>query len=276
MTREKDTNGIKTLPGIFKQSNGFLQSIDGPIFAVLNSLMQNSAARSSDHDVKVVGSFGNGASLANSSPEEVLGLCDIAEIRLDLLLAEGISPAETPWKHLQGVPLLFTARCKDEGGAMDLDSNQRAHLLRPCLENAALVDIEAASISSMSGLIRNLKARGIPWIASFHNFLKLPSNEELQRAAELARISGAAIFKAAAMLHTPADLARLAEFQLVDHGVPVATMGMGPLAPVSRLLCAQCGSVLNYGYLGTAPTAPGQWDSELLKLAISRSDRFRM
>ena len=59
----------------------------------------------------------------------------------------------------------------------------------------------------------------------------------------------------------PADLARLADFQLADHGIPVATMGMGPLAPVSRLLCAQCGSVLNYGYLGKTPTAPGQWDA---------------
>jgi 3-dehydroquinate dehydratase-1 len=47
-------------------------------------------------------------------------------------------------------------------------------------------------------------------------------------------------------------------------------MGMGPLAPVSRLLCAQCGSVLNYGYLGKTATAPGQWDAAFLKQAIGR------
>jgi 3-dehydroquinate dehydratase-1 len=52
-------------------------------------------------------------------------------------------------------------------------------------------------------------------------------------------------------------------------------MGMGVLAPVSRLLCAQCGSVLNYGFLGETPTAPGQWDSALLKQAISRLAPFR-
>jgi 3-dehydroquinate dehydratase-1 len=72
------------------------------------------------------------------------------------------------------------------------------------------------------------------------------------------------------MLESPADLARLAEFQLEDHGLPVATMGMGPLAPVSRLLCAQCGSVFNYGFVGKTATAPGQWESALLKRAISK------
>ena len=80
----------------------------------------------------------------------------------------------------------------------------------------------------------------------------------------------------AAKLASPADLVRLADFQLADHGIPVATMGMGPLAPVSRLLCAQCGSLLNYGYLGTTATAPGQWDSGLLKTAISRLVPFRL
>ncbi len=71
------------------------------------------------------------------------------------------------------------------------------------------------------------------------------------------------------------DLARLAEFQLADHGLPVATMGMGPLAAVSRLLCAQCGSVLNYGHLGITATAPGQWDAALLQQALARLPLLR-
>ena len=98
----------------------------------------------------------------------------------------------------------------------------------------------------------------------------------LDRRRPAARATpGPRVFKVAAMLHQPADLARLADFQLADHGLPVATMGMGPLAPVSRLLCAQCGSVLNYGYLGETPTAPGQWDAALLKQAIARLAPFR-
>ena len=48
-------------------------------------------------------------------------------------------------------------------------------------------------------------------------------------------------------------------------------MGMGPLAPASRLLAAQLGSVLNYGYLGSEPTAPGQWSARFLKEAVNQS-----
>ena len=86
----------------------------------------------------------------------------------------------------------------------------------------------------------------------------------------MAKDAGAAVFKAAAKMTSPADVARLAEFPATDHGLPVATMGMGPLAPVSRLLCAQYGSVLNYGYIGAKPTAPGQWSAAFLKQAVSQ------
>jgi 3-dehydroquinate dehydratase I len=147
-------------------------------------------------------------------------------------------------------------------------------LLRAALDSATFIDIEVASIHEMRELIDELFQREIPWIASYHDFNKLPTNAALKHAVQKAKDAGAAVFKAAAMLETPADLARLAEFQLEDHGLPVATMGMGPLAPVSRLLCAQSGSILNYGYLGESPTAPGQWDSALLKLAISRLTRI--
>jgi 3-dehydroquinate dehydratase-1 len=146
-------------------------------------------------------------------------------------------------------------------------------LLESALGHAACIDIEVASIGEMSGLLKKLT---IPWIASFHDFERLPPTEVLEDAAKRAKDAGAAAFKTAAKLHHPADLARLADFQLADHGLPVATMGMGPLAPVSRLLCAQCGSVLNYGYLGKTPTAPGQWDAALLKQAIARLAPFRI
>jgi 3-dehydroquinate dehydratase-1 len=144
-------------------------------------------------------------------------------------------------------------------------------LLELALGHAALIDIEVASINDMGAFLQRL---GIPWIASFHDFEKLPRTSILEDAVKRAKDAGAAAFKAAAMLHETADIARLADFQLADHGLPVATMGMGPLAPVSRLLCAQCGSVLNYGYLGKTPTAPGQWDAALLKQAIARLAPF--
>ena len=219
---------------------------------------------------RTVGSFGSAVDLCATDAPATLQCCDIAEIRLDIVMGKAGGVDATQWAHLTKIPLLFTARRIEEGGSQALSAQQRMDLLGVSLDQAALVDIEVASIGEMGGLLKELEARQIPWIASFHDFKKLPDPRILKEAAQRAKDAGAAIFKAAAMLSDPADLARLAEFQLTDHGISVATMGMGPLAPVSRLLCAQCGSSLNYGYIGKTPTAPGQWDSLLLKQAISR------
>ena len=216
-----------------------------------------------------VGSFGDATGLKNAMAGPVHSACDVVEIRLDILAAEGLEPDRCLWAHLEGLPLLFTARRKEEGGALGAPPEQRGQWLRACLDDAAAVDIEVASLEEMRETRELLAERGIPLIASFHDFHALPSGEELAHRLESARSAGAAVFKAAAKLTTPGDVAKLAEFQLADHGMPKALMGMGALAPVSRLLCAQYGSVLNYGYLGQTPTAPGQWSAARLKDAIT-------
>ena len=222
----------------------------------------------------IAGSIGNSRDLHEISTVMARASCDIVEIRLDLLFAEGGGIDASQWSHLGEIPLLFTARRLEEGGAVALAPDARMRLLQSALDQANCVDIEVASIPEMGDLLAELAVRGIPWIASYHDFDKLPATSVLENAARQAFAAGAAVFKAAAMLHSTADLARLADFQLANHGRLVATMGMGPLAPVSRLLCAQSGSLLNYGYLGTTATAPGQWDCGLLKTAISRLTPF--
>jgi len=219
---------------------------------------------------QVVGSFGNAESLKTVDFSTLATACDLVEIRLDILKKEISSPDRSLWEHLQGVPILFTARRNEEGGALPLDAAARMELLKLCLMDAAIIDIEVASISEMAAMIPVLREWEIPWMASFHDFEKLPSRSTLDEAAQKAKNAGATIFKVAAKLSDPEELAALADFQLTDHGLAVSSMGMGPLAPVSRQLLAQCGSVLNYGYLGNVATAPGQWDSALLKTAVSR------
>jgi 3-dehydroquinate dehydratase-1 len=219
------------------------------------------------------GSFGAAADAHEASIQQVAESCDIAEVRLDLMRDE-LGGTARPWSHLVGIPLLFTARMAAEGGAGNLDAATREALLREVLDEATCIDIEVASVSEMAGLIDELRARKLPWIASFHDFEKLPEIAVLEERLARAKSAGAAVFKVAAKLHNPSDVARLAEFQLANHGIAVATMGMGVLAPVSRLLCAQCGSVLNYGFIGRTSTAPGQWDSLRLKQAIASLEPF--
>jgi 3-dehydroquinate dehydratase-1 len=228
-----------------------------------------------DGSPKVVGSIGNREDLSGADAVRIRDCCDLVELRLDRILTESNDANAALWQHLCALPLLFTVRREDEGGARALTADQRMQWLAPALDQAAAIDIEVASIGEMSALIRDLNHRHIPWIASFHDFKQMPENTVLLDAARRARDAGACVFKAAAWLHDAVDLARLAEFQLADHGLAVATMGMGPLGAVSRLLCAQCGSALNYGYLGKTSTAPGQWNAALLRETISLLEKIR-
>ena len=224
---------------------------------------------------KVVGSFGNAKSLSESRLEEVQGACDLVEIRLDLLEAEGALTSGGRWSHLEGLPLLFTARRGDEGGAGNLDAARRSALLEEVLEKATLIDIELVSAGEMAGILERMKEAGMPWVASWHDFEgRADSFDRIPAMAEQAAEAGAACFKAAVRLHTAGDVARLAGLLEKPAPLPLSLMGMGALAPVSRLLCAQYGSMLNYGYIGDEPTAPGQWDAALLKQAISQLARI--
>lgn len=216
----------------------------------------------------IVGSFGNPELIRTTTVEEAMEACDILEIRLDLIVAAGLEPSRDQWAGLAGFPLLFTARRKEEGSPVDLGAHERTQLLQLALEDAALIDIEVASLGEMSAVADEIRHLGIPLVASYHDFAKLPPTSALETAASLAKDSGAAVFKAAARMSSPSDIARLADFQIADQGIPVSTMGMGALAAVSRLLCAQSGSVLNYGYIGDVPTAPGQWSARFLKQAV--------
>ncbi len=222
----------------------------------------------------VVGGFGGTEDLRAATAESLSEQCDVVEIRLDLIAGDVRPGKLPPWSHLRGLPLLFTARRGDEGGHGMLDAATRASLLESALGDAACVDLEVASIDESESLLETVREKKLPWVASYHDFGKLPERSVLASKARQARDAGAAVFKAAMRLRSPDDLARLAEFQMENHGIPVATMGMGPLAPVSRLLCAQCGSVLNYGYLGGKPTAPGQWSAGFLRQAIGRLAPF--
>ncbi|WP_411825811.1 type I 3-dehydroquinate dehydratase [Luteolibacter sp. AS25] len=217
----------------------------------------------------VVGSFGDIDALREATPESLAEECDIAEIRLDLFATETRLERNDLWKHLSPFPLLFTARRASEGSPVDLDQKSREELLRIAIPYATIVDLELASCIEMSQLIVDMRSSKTRWIASYHDFDQLPERDTLDIAVKEAAAAGASAFKVAGQLRTMDDLTALAHFQIADSNIPKSTMGMGILAPVSRLLCAQAGSVLSYGYIGNKATAPGQWSARLLKESIN-------
>lgn len=217
----------------------------------------------------VVGSFGSLQDLMACNAEIAENACDLLEIRLDVLRRDGWQGEHQPWSHLRHKPLLFTARCQAEGGVLALDARDRETMLAAVLDDAAAVDIEISSVTSMAQSIAQLKQRNIPWVASCHRFDQVPDLDWWREQRQIAEKNGATVAKFAAMMHNAEDIDLLEKFQREQTSICVATMGMGALAPTSRVRCALAGSVLNYGYIGSAPTAPGQWPAATLRAAIA-------
>ena len=208
-----------------------------------------------------------------SQPETLAALpgdltfdCDAVELRLDLL---GLPTAEIRAAAAKiNVPILLTARHPGEGGKGSENAAERAALIEPLLDLAALIDIELRSIGEMKSLIEKARARGIPIVGSFHDFQATPADEVIEGAISFAENSGIDTVKIAAFINSPDDLMRMAKIVTARRRLRISMMGMGPWGRVSRLLLAKCGSLLNYGFLGDS-NAPGQWPAAQLKTLLA-------
>ena len=215
--------------------------------------------------VLTVGSVAEGGTLSLLPGIDLASLCDVLELRVDTWpqeAATGVAFAKTC-----PVPVLVTARCSEEGGQNNLSAAERDRLTRLFLPKAALLDVEIASMQDLSGLVADAKSGGTQVVASYHDFAGTPPLESLKAKRDAALAAGADLVKFATTLRRSADIATLAAL-LEEPGHPaLSVMGMGPLGRVSRLLFAQLGSVLNYGYLDRA-TVPGQWPAARLRELI--------
>jgi len=211
------------------------------------------------------GSVADGATLDRLPSMDLPSLCDMVEFRVDTwpdLAAAGLAQAE----HCP-VPALITVRRADEGGQNNLGTAERLRLARMFLPAAVLLDVEIASLGEMAALVAEARARGVIVIASFHDFTATPNLDDLRQKRDAALAAGADMVKFAATLHRTADIATLAALLEEPGHPPLSVMGMGKLGRVSRLIFAQLGSVVNYGYLDR-PTVPGQWPAARLRELI--------
>lgn len=212
-----------------------------------------------------VGSVVSLNQLACLQPIELHQQCDLLEIRLD-----GMAGHEDALKmeldRFKDFPLLFTARAANEGGLVAINAEERGRLLLSVAERASWIDVELASYKEMKTVIHEIRSLGVGLILSHHNFEETPEEFALQQTVELG--DEADIVKLAVMHQSVDDFTRCTRV-IQQNNRPMSLMGMGKLGAVSRLLYAQHGSLLNYGYLGDEPTAPGQWPAKTLKDTIS-------
>lgn len=201
------------------------------------------------------------------------GAVDFLELRIDAFAA--LPHADEELTRLENVagslpaPLIVTVRHLKEGGSGQLPVAQRRNLFKRFLTFATLIDVELRSAAQLSDVLHEARARGIGTMLSHHDFQATPSLKRLQELARRAKEAECTIFKVATMAHTAEALTTLMQFLTSQSGAhrcgpAYAVMGMGDFGKISRLVLAQAGSVLNYGYLDK-PQVPGQWPAELLK-----------
>ncbi len=191
--------------------------------------------------------------------------CDVVELRADGL------PVDTDWAALAQMrccrPVLVTVRHESEGGLRPMDTAERVSIARALLPLAAALDWEIARLEEAAGLLAEARAAGVVTIASAHDFEQTPSLESLLEKEQTARALGADVAKFAFRLHSAEDMMVGVELLRCATGT-TTVMGMGSLGAVSRLLYAQHGACLVYGYLGDTPTAPGQWSASLCRQSL--------
>lgn len=198
---------------------------------------------------------------ALSAASQLSGRCvDYLEWRADCL-------PDTLKIPRSGFPWILTVRHCLEGGNRNLSAARRREIFASRLSSAAIVDIELRSFRSLDGILEAARGRKILVMASFHDFRKTPPAGKLRDLVKRARDQGADILKIAALTESPADVGRLLDLFSLS-ALPLSVMGMGKLGAGSRILFAQCGSVLNYGWLHR-PNVPGQWPACELKRILS-------
>ena len=217
---------------------------------------------------RIVGSVPNWQTWCREVVKEDLP-CDWAELRVDALPPE--LTAEEIMDVFPRVGVLLTPRHQSEGGLREWQNEEaRLRLTLELLPMAVAVDWEAALLPQAQELVQAAKAQDVTLIASHHDFEKTPAVEEMLEIETAARAAGADWVKFAFRV-TSMDEVQVGMELLRRATGPIAVMGMDAMfGPFSRILYANHGSQLIYGYLGDEPTAPGQWSAARFKRALFR------
>ncbi len=184
--------------------------------------------------------------------KEALKFADYVELRLDY-------HPEGPrgWAKRYSDRLIVTRRKAEEGGMFKGGEGERLELLEAWSGiDPALIDLEIASLR-----------RGVPsWargrlVASWHDFSRTPSTEELLSVAKEGKKYGGYV-KLVTMAKSVEDNFRVLELYREFDGL--IAFCMGELGILSRVLSPLLGAPFTYASLGDR-TAPGQLDVRRLR-----------
>ena len=188
---------------------------------------------------------------------------DILELRIDLLRSDALQSLLSIKKT--GLPVIITNRMKQEGGASDVEEDERVNKLLSLLPLTDAVDIELCA-EKREDVVKRAQNSGKTVIISTHNFQKTPDSEVLIEIIDESMEAGADIAKLAVTPNSFEDVLRLLEITLHAKGA-LCMIAMGEKGKHSRVIAPIYGSVMTYGYVETA-TAPGQFRVDELKYIL--------
>ena len=206
--------------------------------------------------------------------------CDLVEWRADFYADFRTESSRLEALHalrqiLDGIPLLFTVRTKEEGGQADISTEAYESINQAVITSgmADLVDVELSKgddvMTRLCGSAHLSATTKI--VASKHDFAKTPAESEIVDSLCKMQELGADIVKYAVMPKSERDVLTLLSATIImkeqHRDTPVITMSMGRLGAVSRVCGSLSGSAVTFGTAGQA-SAPGQLPADILKLFL--------
>jgi 3-dehydroquinate dehydratase-1 len=195
---------------------------------------------------------------------------DVVELRADLFDDPSVARIVAALERVRtgGRPIVLTVRAEREGGRPMPEERRRA-IYEAGLALVDAVDVEIASTALVATVVPAARRAGRTIVLSTHDFETTPARTELLARVARAFDAGADVAKIATQATTLAALQVLIDVTRGTAPLPVATLAMGPMGPLSRFVLAAAGSLLTYAAVG-APTAPGQMPLAELAALVRR------
>ena len=185
---------------------------------------------------------------------EMSGMCELAEIRIDLTRFTVEQTAKLFSAHKNLIATCRPERYKD---------NERLELLKTAIESGAkYADIEIESNRNVINEIKRCTSdNNCDMIISYHNFDNTPSQKELEEIIGKCFYLGADVAKIACTVNSASDNATiLSLFQLNKR---IVALGMGSLGKITRIVSPLLGAEFTFAAPDTSvETAPGQLSTE--------------
>jgi len=176
-------------------------------------------------------------------------------------------------KEMAKTPLIFTYRTKNEGGTGDAAVADYMSLVEAMAKQdyIKLIDVEIFTCGDKANeVIKIVQENGKKVIASYHNFKKTPSEDEIIEILKKMDTAGADILKVAVMPKIKEDVETLLKATAKMSKMtekPLITMSMAELGSASRIWGEKYGSAVTFALVGTG-TAPGQLEFDELKRSL--------